>query len=110
MQVIVAPAVAGVAVGVGVPILLAYVYGVVPVSLCRSGVCGVSASPRGVRIDFDDEDDERDASATDDDRNDDNGAAVYFANSKNTDAMSVDTANHLVGNPSIGKSALNFNE
>lgn len=54
---IVAPAIAGVAVGVGVPILLAYIYGVVPVSLCQNGVCGVSTSPLGVRIDFDDEED-----------------------------------------------------
>ena len=54
---LVAPAIAGVAVGVGVPILLAYIYGVVPVSLCQNGVCGVSASPLGVRIDFDDDDD-----------------------------------------------------
>lgn len=52
-----APAIAGVAVGMGVPILLAYIYGVVPVSLCQNGVCGVSASPLGVRIDFDDDDD-----------------------------------------------------
>ena len=55
---LVAPAIAGVAVGVGVPILLAYIYGVVPVSLCQNGVCGVSASPLGVRIDFDDDDDD----------------------------------------------------
>ena len=26
---------------IGVPILLAYVYGVVPISLCRGGDCGV---------------------------------------------------------------------
>ncbi|VDO30350.1 unnamed protein product [Onchocerca flexuosa] len=31
-------------IGVGVPIMLAYVYGVVPLSLCRSGGCGVSSS------------------------------------------------------------------
>ena len=95
-QILVAPAVAGVAVGVGVPILLAYVYGVVPISLCRSGVCGVSASPRGVRIDFNDQ-------GTIDGNANDNSSSVYFANNKNTDAMSVDTGNPLVGNPSIGK-------
>lgn len=39
------------------PILLAYVYGVVPISLCRSGGCGVSTSASGVRIEFDDEND-----------------------------------------------------
>jgi hypothetical protein len=48
---------AGLAVGIGVPILLFYVYGVVPVSLCRSGGCGVSTSGAGVRFDFDDEND-----------------------------------------------------
>ena len=107
-QIIAAPAVAGVAVGVGVPILLAYVYGVVPVSLCRSGGCGVSASPRGVRIDFDG-DDQAAASGSGNGSGgssssggNDNGVAAYFTSGKSTDAMSVDTANHLVGNPSIG--------
>lgn len=41
--------------GIGVPILLFYVYGVVPVSLCRSGGCGVSTHGTGVRFGFDDE-------------------------------------------------------
>lgn len=41
--------------GIGVPILLAYVYGVVPVSLCRSGGCGVTTSASGVRIEFDED-------------------------------------------------------
>jgi hypothetical protein len=41
LQVLVSPVLAGLAVGIGVPILLFYVYGVVPVSLCRSGA-GVS--------------------------------------------------------------------
>lgn len=48
---------AGLAVSIGVPILLAYVYGVVPISLCRSGGCGVTTSASGVRINFDDEND-----------------------------------------------------
>ncbi|KIH69481.1 hypothetical protein ANCDUO_00180 [Ancylostoma duodenale] len=30
--------------GVGVPIMLAYVYGVVPLSLCRNGGCGITES------------------------------------------------------------------
>lgn len=51
------PILAGLAVGIGVPILLFYVYGVVPVSLCRSGGCGVSTSGAGVRFEFDDEND-----------------------------------------------------
>lgn len=36
--------------------MLAYVYGVVPISLCRGGGCGVSRGKgRGVRIDFDED-------------------------------------------------------
>ncbi|XP_030749714.1 E3 ubiquitin-protein ligase RNF19A-like [Sitophilus oryzae] len=41
-SVMISPLLAGLAVGIGVPILLFYVYGVVPVSLCRSGGCGGS--------------------------------------------------------------------
>ncbi|KAJ8013415.1 hypothetical protein DPEC_G00053030 [Dallia pectoralis] len=58
ISVIMSPVVAAVTVGIGVPIMLAYVYGVVPISLCRSGGCGVYASNgKGVRIEFDDEND-----------------------------------------------------
>ncbi|XP_012670980.2 E3 ubiquitin-protein ligase RNF19B isoform X2 [Clupea harengus] len=42
LSVISAPVIAAVSVGIGVPIMLAYVYGVVPISLCRGGGCGVS--------------------------------------------------------------------
>lgn len=53
---LVSPVLAGLAVGIGVPILLAYVYGVVPVSLCRSGGCGLSTTDNGgVKIDLRDE-------------------------------------------------------
>ena len=44
---------AGLAVGIGVPILLFYVYGVVPVSLCRAGGCAAAAPDRDVAIDHD---------------------------------------------------------
>ncbi|KAL7638487.1 UNVERIFIED_CONTAM: hypothetical protein RMT77_011057 [Armadillidium vulgare] len=54
---LISPVLAGLAVSIGVPILLAYVYGVVPISLCRSGGCGVTTSASGVRIAFDDEND-----------------------------------------------------
>ena len=37
---IASPAIAAATVGVGVPVLLAYVYGVVPISLCKSGSVG----------------------------------------------------------------------
>ncbi|KAH7725390.1 IBR domain containing protein [Aphelenchoides avenae] len=53
---IVSPVLAVMAVGVGVPIMLAYVYGVVPLSLCRNGGCGGSDQPSEVY--GEDEDDE----------------------------------------------------
>lgn len=57
LSVIASPIIAAVSVGIGVPIMLAYVYGVVPVSLCRGGGCGVStANGKGVKIEFDEED------------------------------------------------------
>lgn len=46
---------ASVAICIGVPILLAYVYGVVPVSLCRSEGCGVTTSGAGVKFDVDED-------------------------------------------------------
>uniref|UniRef100_A0A3Q3WZD8 RBR-type E3 ubiquitin transferase n=1 Tax=Mola mola TaxID=94237 RepID=A0A3Q3WZD8_MOLML len=87
LSVIVSPVVAAVTVGIGVPIMLAYVYGVVPISLCRSGGCGVSAgNGKGVRIEFDDEND----------MNVGSGATA-------TDTTSVaDTRN----NPSIGEGSV----
>ncbi|XP_068179556.1 E3 ubiquitin-protein ligase RNF19A-like [Antennarius striatus] len=87
LSVIVSPVVAAFTVGIGVPIMLAYVYGVVPISLCRSGGCGVSAgNGKGVRIEFDDEND----------MNVGSGAAT-------TDTTSVaDTRN----NPSIGEGSV----
>ncbi|CAG7817278.1 unnamed protein product [Allacma fusca] len=51
--IIISPVLAGLAVGLGVPVLLAYVYGVVPISLCRSGGCGMTTSSSGFRFEFD---------------------------------------------------------
>ncbi|GFY50786.1 e3 ubiquitin-protein ligase RNF19A [Trichonephila inaurata madagascariensis] len=91
-SVVVSPILAGIAVGIGVPILLAYVYGVVPVSLCRSGGCGVSTSASGVRIEFDEENE------------------IGMGNNPsagNYDGASVDTAASQRGvNPSIGEVSL----
>ncbi|KAL1123214.1 hypothetical protein AAG570_002301, partial [Ranatra chinensis] len=85
--VIISPVLAGLAVGIGVPILLFYVYGVVPVSLCRSGGCGVTTSPTGgVRFDFDDEGDILGVLAT----------------------KYGDTVSHPGGNPSIGEVSLSL--
>ena len=54
--IILAPLVAALAVGIGAPILLAYVYGVFPISLCRSGGCGVTKiNNGGFRFAFDEE-------------------------------------------------------
>ena len=53
---IVSPFLAGLAVSIGVPILLCYVYGVVPIALCRSEGCGVYTTVSGVRIDIDEDD------------------------------------------------------
>ncbi|NXR49030.1 RN19A ligase, partial [Hippolais icterina] len=87
LSVIVSPVVAAVTVGIGVPIMLAYVYGVVPISLCRSGGCGVSAgNGKGVRIEFDDE-------------NDINVGGTNAA----VDTASVAEARH---NPSIGEGSV----
>ncbi|CAH1774899.1 unnamed protein product [Owenia fusiformis] len=88
-SILVSPIVAGLAVSIGVPILLAYVYGVVPISLCRSGGCGVSTSTTGVRFEFDD----------------DNEVTVGVSGPFSSgDNQSVGTASHNVANPSIGPS------
>ncbi|VDM08049.1 unnamed protein product [Wuchereria bancrofti] len=53
---VVSPVLAVMAVGVGIPIMLAYVYGVVPLSLCRNGGCGVgSGSAKPDQDDLDDD-------------------------------------------------------
>ena len=58
-QILVSPIISGLVVTIGVPILLAYVYGVVPISLCRSEGCGVSTSGNGgVKIDVNEDDDD----------------------------------------------------
>lgn len=73
------------------PILLAYVYGVVPVSLCRSGGCGVTTSASGVRIEFDEDGD------------------LAMSNGPAADGASVDTAGGMGGmgaaTASIGEAA-----
>ncbi|XP_025987250.1 E3 ubiquitin-protein ligase RNF19A [Solenopsis invicta] len=91
-SVLVSPVLAGLAVGIGVPILLFYVYGVVPVSLCRSGGCGVSTSGTGVRFDFDDE----------------NDLMGVLGIRNGGDAASIDVASHRGGNPSIGEASLSL--
>ncbi|XP_037079370.1 E3 ubiquitin-protein ligase RNF19A-like, partial [Pollicipes pollicipes] len=83
------PALSLMAVSIGVPILLAYIYGVVPFSLCRAGGCGLSTTPQGVRFEFDDE----------------NDALELAAGGRPADATSTDTLSHRPGTPypSIGE-------
>lgn len=54
-SIVLSPFLAGLAVSIGVPILLCYVYGVVPIALCRSEGCGVTTSSSGVKIDIDED-------------------------------------------------------
>lgn len=49
MSVFVSPVIAAITVGVGVPLMLTYVYGVVPMSLCRNGWCRPQSEPPEVR-------------------------------------------------------------
>ena len=91
-SVCVSPILALVAVGIGIPILLAYVYGVVPISLCRSGGCNVNTSGSGVRIDMNEESEEISVEP-----NSTRGAP---------DGLSVDTALSNKVNPSIGEVSL----
>lgn len=91
-SVCVSPVLALVAVGIGIPILLAYVYGVVPISLCRSGGCNVNTSSSGVRIDMNEE-------------NEETGAEKVSARCA-ADGLSLDTAVSNKVNPSIGEVSL----
>ncbi|XP_064196972.1 E3 ubiquitin-protein ligase RNF19A isoform X2 [Anguilla rostrata] len=53
MSVFVSPVIAAVTVGVGVPLMMTYVYGVVPMSLCRNGWCRTpkeQPEPRKIRL------------------------------------------------------------
>ncbi|GJQ73773.1 hypothetical protein Trydic_g18713 [Trypoxylus dichotomus] len=79
-EVLISPILAGLAVGIGVPILLFYVYGVVPVSLCRSGGCGGTT---GIL--------------------DDN---EIISTRNPTDSTSMDAVSSRLANPSIGEASL----
>lgn len=90
---IVSPIISAMALAVGIPILLGYVYGVVPLSLCRSSGGCLSASPSIENI----HDQFAAASAR---RGNATGAQA-------TDVVSISTAaSHKLGNPSIGETSL----
>ncbi|XP_078664932.1 E3 ubiquitin-protein ligase RNF19A-like isoform X2 [Branchiostoma floridae x Branchiostoma belcheri] len=92
LSILVAPVLAALTVGIGVPIMLAYVYGVVPISLCRSGGCGVRTTQKGgVRFEFDD----------------DNEAAAGVAGTMAGETGSLGPSlQGKEGNPSIGEGSL----
>lgn len=57
-SIIISPVLAGLAVALGIPALLFFVYGIMPVSLCRQGECGLTGlitSATGLNIEFDEE-------------------------------------------------------
>ena len=89
-SVCVSPILALVAVGIGIPILLAYVYGVVPISLCRSGGCGVDNIGSNDIIEV----------------TEDSDGETTFAKTTTADDMSVDTTLSNKVNPSIGEVSL----
>lgn len=97
LQILAAPILATLAVAIGVPILLFYVYGVVPVSLCRSSGCGVSASTSGVRLDFDEPD-----------YMNQNIMANKMGGGGQSVSVDVDTVSHKENNPSIGEVSLSL--
>uniref|UniRef100_A0A6G1SNV2 E3 ubiquitin-protein ligase RNF19A n=2 Tax=Aceria tosichella TaxID=561515 RepID=A0A6G1SNV2_9ACAR len=80
------------ALAVGIPLLLGYVYGVVPLSLCRSSGGCLSASPSVENLH------EQFTQAA---------AAARRFNAQATDVVSIDTAtSHKIGNPSIGETSM----
>lgn len=99
--IILAPLVAALAVGIGVPILLAYVYGVVPISLCRSGGCGVTKNNNGgVRFAFDEE------------NTDNMNFYSYSGNNNNNQASSISNLaiNNLTSNNNENKKSTKKDE
>lgn len=88
---LVSPIITAMALAVGIPLLLGYVYGVVPLSLCRSSGGCLSASPSVENLH------EQFTPAS---------SARRF-NAQATDVVSIDTAtSHKIGNPSIGETSM----
>ncbi|XP_065347244.1 E3 ubiquitin-protein ligase RNF19B-like isoform X2 [Cloeon dipterum] len=123
-SILVSPFVALTVVSIGVPILLFYIYGVVPVSLCRSGGCDVSTSGSGFHFDFDDYSDadededgedgsERKGSGSEGKRRHhmvttELGARLGYRGGNIADAVPMDASSHKGTNPSIGEASLSM--
>lgn len=89
---IVSPIISAAALAIGIPILLGYVYGVVPLSLCRSSGGCLSSAPsvENLQQDF-------------------QHATRGSINIQSRDGISIDTAmSHRLGDPSIGETSLNM--
>ena len=85
---LVSPIISAMALAIGIPILLGYVYGVVPLSLCRSSGGCLSSSPSVENIPQNDH-------------------RVRNSSLQANDVISIDTAtSHKIGNPSIGETSL----
>ncbi|XP_059471318.1 E3 ubiquitin-protein ligase RNF19B-like [Neocloeon triangulifer] len=123
-SIFVSPFVALTVVSIGVPILLFYIYGVVPVSLCRSGGCDVSTSGSGFHFDFDDYSDADEDEDGDDgsDRKSNGaegkrrhhmvttelGARLGYRGGNIADAVPTDSSSNKGTNPSIGEASLSM--
>ena len=102
---IISPFLAGLAVSIGVPILLCYVYGVVPIALCRSEGCGVYTTVNGVRIDMEEDDMDMANAATQIANavmSAGENAAASFRNIKSGNPTSNQTSFHDHGNSEAG--------
>lgn len=92
---IVSPIISAAALAIGIPILLGYVYGVVPLSLCRSSGGCLSSAPsvENLQQEF--------QNAT--------TARSSMNVQQSRDGISIDTAmSHRLGDPSIGETSLNM--
>lgn len=90
---VVSPLISAAALAIGIPILLGYVYGVVPLSLCRSSGGCLSSAPsvENLQQEFQ------------------QAAARSSINIQSRDGISIDTAmSHRLGDPSIGETSLNM--
>lgn len=86
---VVSPIISALALAIGIPILLGYVYGVVPLSLCRSSGGCLSSAPSLENLQHEFQ------------------AAARAANVQARDGISIDTAtSHKLGDPSIGETSL----
>lgn len=87
---LVSPLISAVALAIGIPIILGYVYGVVPLSLCRSSGGCLSSAPSLENL-----------------QNELQAARAVNVHQQARDGISIDTAlSHKLGDPSIGETSM----